>query len=68
MDAENLFSALYIRLFYRNLTVKTARTQNCRVKNVYAVCSCKDDKTFFVIKTIHFNQKLVEGLFTLIVA
>ena len=59
MDAENCFTTGYIRLFYRNLTVKTSWTQNCRVKNVNTVCSGKHYKSFFVIKTIHFYKKLV---------
>ena len=68
VDPENFFTAFYIRLFNRNLTVKAAWAQKGRVKDVCTVCSCKDDEAFFIVETIHFNKKLVECLFALVIA
>ena len=67
VDSKNLFAALYIRFFNRNLAVKAARSQNSRVKNINAVGCGKNDKPLVVVKAVHFNKQLIQGLLTLIV-
>ena len=66
MNAQNVFATFYVRFFYRNLTVETAGTKQCRVKNIGAVGCGKQNQTVFVVKTVHFYQHLVQGLLTLI--
>ena len=68
MNAKDCLATFYVRAVYNNLPVKTSRTKKCRVKNVRAVCSGKNDKTFFIVKTVHFNEQLVQSLFALIVS
>mmetsp|Transcript_13025 Transcript_13025/g.19674 ORF Transcript_13025/g.19674 Transcript_13025/m.19674 type:complete len:450 (+) Transcript_13025:523-1872(+) len=49
-----------------NLTVETARAQQCRVENVGTVGSGNYDNAFITLKTVHLNEQLVERLFTLV--
>ena len=68
MHAQNLLATLQVRSSNANLTVETARAQQRWVEDVWAV-GCRDqDDVGLRIETIHFNQKLVEGLLALIVA
>ena len=68
VNSENRFTALYIRSFDRNLTVKAARSEQSRVKNVGTVRRRKNDKSLFVVKAVHLDQKLVQSLLTLVIA
>ena len=68
MNAKNFFTTFYIRTFNRNLSVKTTRTKQCRIKNICTVCCSKNNQAFFIFKTVHFYQKLVQGLFTFIIS
>src|SRR5690606_4769038 len=51
-----------------DLTVKAARTQQCRVKHVGTVGRGDDDDTFIGFKAVHFDKKLVQRLFALVIA
>ena len=68
MHAQNLFAALDVGVWYCDLAVKTARTQQCRVQNITAVGRRHDDHAFIGLKTIHLDQQLVERLFTFVIA
>ena len=49
-----------------NLTVKTSRPEQGRVKDIWSVGGRHDDDTVIGFKTIHLNQELVQSLFSLI--
>jgi len=68
MDAENFLPALHIRTSHCNLTVKTSRTQDRRVKDIYTVGRCHHDDSLIDTETIHLHKELVKGLLSLIVA
>ena len=67
MDFEDLFTSLNIRKLYRDPSVKTSRTEKCRIQGIRTVGCGKDHNTLGAVKTIHFCQKLVQCLLTLIV-
>ncbi len=67
MHFQDLFTTANIRQTNNNLTVKAARTQQRRVKNVRTVGRRDNDDTFVTLKTIHLNQHLVQRLLTFIV-
>ena len=67
MNFQDLFTTTNIRQTNDNLTVETARTQQCRVQNVRTVSRGDNDDTFVTFKAVHLNQHLVQGLLTLIV-
>ena len=67
MYFQDLFTTTHIRQADHNLTVETARTQQCWVKNVRPVSGCNNDDAFVTFETIHLNQHLVQSLFTFIV-
>ena len=60
--------SLYIRSADCNLTVKTSRTQDCRIKNIHTVGRCHYDDSLIDTKSVHLNEELVQGLLSLIVA
>ena len=67
MHAQDLLAALHIRTVDRNLTVKTAGTQQRRIQNVGAIgCGNQDDR-LALLKTVHLDQQLVERLLALVV-
>ena len=66
MNLQNHFAPLDIRTGDDYLAVKTARAEQCRIKNVRAVCCGDQDNPFIGFKTIHLHQQLVEGLLPLI--
>ena len=68
MYLQNLLTALKIRKFYRNSSVKTSRTKKCRVKRIRTVCCRKNYHAFGSIKAIHFCKELIQSLFTFIIA
>jgi len=68
MHFENSFAALDIRSIQHHAAVKTPRTEQRRVKNIWTVGGRNNDYIGVRIKPVHFNQNLVERLFTLVVA
>ena len=64
---QNQLTTANIRQRHDDLPVKAARAQQRRVKHVRPVSRCNDDNAFTAFETVHFNQHLVEGLFTFIV-
>ena len=68
MDFQNIHTTLKIRQFHRNTTVKSSRTEQCRVKRIRLVGRCQNDNTFGTVKSIHFREQLIQRLLTLIVA
>ena len=67
MNLKNLLTARKIRRLNRNLTVKTARTQQGRIQNIRTVRRSNQDDVGVRIETIHLNQQLVQRLLTLVV-
>ena len=60
--------ALFIfRKRHHNLAIESARTQQGRIQDVWAVCCSKNHDAFCCFKTVHLSQHLVESLFTFIV-
>ena len=66
MDFQDRFTPGQIRGLYGYLTVETPRAHKRRVQDIRTVGSSDNDQVCIVLKTVHFYQKLVEGLFTLI--
>ncbi|MNC32076.1 hypothetical protein D3C75_804180 [compost metagenome] len=67
MHFQDLLATTNVWQTNNNLTVKTAWTQQRRVKNVRTVSCCDNDNTFVTFEAIHLNQHLVQGLLTFIV-
>ena len=68
MDFQYFFTALEIREGYGHLTVETARAGEGRIQGFRTVRSCQDDDPCIFFKSVHFGQKLVQGLFSFIIA
>ena len=68
VHAQDLLAALYVWTVDRNLTVKTAGTQQRRIQNVGAVGGGDQDDRLALLKTVHLDQQLVERLLALVVA
>ena len=68
MYAQNFLAPSQIRTGNSDLPVKTPRTQQSGIKHVFAVCRRHDNDALIGFKTIHFNQKLIEGLLTLVIS
>ena len=68
MHLENRESPLVIRLVDKYLTVKTPGTQQSRIKNFRPVGRCKYDNRRIGSEAIHFGEKLIKCLFSLIVS
>ncbi len=68
MHVQNFLTALDIGIWHGHLTVKATRTQKGWIKNITPVRCSQNDHTFIRVKTVHFHQKLVQGLFALVVA
>ena len=62
VNTQDGLAPLEIRGFNRDLTVKTSRTQQRRVKNIGSVRCRDEDQIRGIIKAIHLNQELVESL------
>ena len=65
---ENLLAAADIGQRHDDLAVETAGALQGGVEYVGAVGGGHDDYGFIAVKAVHFHQKLVEGLFALVVA
>ncbi len=68
VDSEDLNASLHIRPVDENLTIKTASAKEGGIENFRAVRGGEDHDAFARIEAVHFGQKLVEGLFALVVA
>ena len=66
MNFQDFLTALDVRVIDHDLTVKTSRTEQRRVKNIAAVGRGNDDNTLIVAETVHLNQQLVQSLFPFI--
>lgn len=51
-----------------NLSVKSAWSHECAIKNVGSVGGCEDDYRLLCGESIHFYEELVEGIVTLVVS
>ena len=68
MDFQYSYPAFDIGATDHNLPVKPSWPQQGRIQNIGAVGRRDQDDPFVIFKSIHLNQKLIEGLFPLIVA
>ena len=59
VHAQNLHAALQIRLVHDNPPVKTAGTEQCRVKDLRAVGGCHNQKSLGRVKSVHLGKQLV---------
>ena len=66
MNLQDRLASAYIRLIYHNLTIESAGTQKCRIKNVRAIRRRNDDNPLIGGKAVHLDKQLVEGLFALV--
>ena len=68
MHLQDLFSPLHIRPPHDHLSVKPARAQDSRVKDIHTVGGRHDDDALVDAKAVHLHKELVQGLLSLIVA
>ena len=68
MHFQNSFATTNIRAINHYLTIKSARTKQCRVKHIRAICCRHNDYAAILLKAIHFDKKLIKRLFALIVS
>ena len=67
MDLKNINSSVNIGKIYGYLSVETTGTEKCGIKNVGTVSCGDNDNSFVRAESVHLNEKLVEGLLTLVV-
>src|SRR6266487_6172791 len=65
MHAQNCLTPTPIRQRNSDLSIKSARSQKCRIKYVNAVCCCQHNNSVSAIESIKLAEKLVERLITL---
>ncbi len=63
---EDRLTAFDIRTADRDLPVETAWTEQCRVEDIRSVRCCNHDDAFVLTEAIHFNEQLVQCLFTFV--
>ena len=68
MNAQNGFTPLQIRQFYRHPPVEPSRPQEGGIQGFGPVGRRQDDDAFLSVKAVHFRQQLIQRLFPLIVA
>ena len=67
MHQQNLFTPAYVRQWHHYLPVKTARTQQRRIKHIRPVGCRNHDHARIRLKTIHLDQQLIQRLLALVV-
>src|SRR4051794_9917883 len=67
MDVQNGLTTTNVGLIQHHAAIKAARTEQCGIKHIGAVCGRDDDDVSVLIKTIHLDKQLVQGLLTLVV-
>ena len=68
MYLQDLHTALQIRFFHDDTTVKTSGSQKCLIQYLRPVGRCQQDDPALGIKTVHLGKQLVQCLLTLIIA
>ena len=68
MDTEDCQTSAKVRRSYNHAAVKTARTQERRIKDIRTVRSGDRDDAFIGTETIHFDEQLVQRLFAFIMS
>ena len=68
MDTEDSQTSAKVRTAYDDAAVKTARTQERRIKDIRTVRSGDRDDAFIGTETIHFDEQLVQRLFAFIMS
>ena len=68
MDAQDGLAAGNVGIRHHDLAVKTAWAQKGRIEHVRTVGRRDQNDPFIGLKAVHLDQKLVEGLFALIIA
>ena len=66
MHFQYLLTTTDIRQANNHLTVKAAGAQQGRIQHVGTVGCRNNDNAFIALKTVHFNQQLVQGLLALV--
>ena len=62
VHAQDCLAPLQIGSFNRNLSIKTARTQQSGIKNIGTVSRRNEDQIRGIIKAVHLDQQLVQSL------
>jgi hypothetical protein len=66
VNFENLFAAAYVRQANHDLSIETARPEQRRVEHVWSVSGSDNNYAVINLKTIHFDEQLVQRLLTLV--
>ena len=67
MDVEDGFTTFHVGGIENDLTIETACTEQGGIENVGTVGGSDDDDIGVGFKPVHFDEDLVEGLFTFVV-
>src|SRR6056300_29522 len=67
MNTQDLFASPNTRQRHGDFTIETTRAKECIVENVDTIRGGDDNNTSLIIKTIHFREKLINGLFAFII-
>ena len=67
VHTEDFLAPVNIGDRHHNLTVEPARTQQRRIKHIGAVGCRDDDDAFVCLKTVHFDEQLVQSLLALVI-
>ena len=68
VNLQNIDASLQIRTIHNDPAVKTSRPQKRGIQNLRAVRCPQNQKSLGTVKAIHFRQKLVQRLFSLVVS
>ena len=68
MYGKNLKSSLYIRTSYENLSVKSSRTQDCWIQNIYPVRRSHDNDALIDSESVHLHKELVQCLLSFVMS
>ena len=68
VNAEDFFAPAHVRVRHHNLAIEAAGAEQRGVQHVRTVGGGDQDDAFVGFEAVHFDQQLVQRLFTLIVA
>mmetsp|Transcript_20181 Transcript_20181/g.48070 ORF Transcript_20181/g.48070 Transcript_20181/m.48070 type:complete len:200 (-) Transcript_20181:548-1147(-) len=68
MNFQDLDSALDIWSVHCHLPIKPTRSKECLIQYIRPVRSCNHNDTSVAFKSIHFGEKLIDSLFSFIIA
>ena len=68
MNLQNLLAVVNVRLVKHDAPVKTSGPEKRRIQNIGTVGRGHHYNVRVAVKSVHFNENLIQGLFALIMA